>query len=79
MKLLRECAFDPCQPGHMKIIADVGDPKYYITRAIEELMTEEAACSLDWVTVGAIKTAIGLLVLALAVNERNASKYVQNS
>lgn len=36
-KLLSECAFSPTDFGPMRIIADVGDPQYYVTRAQEEL------------------------------------------
>lgn len=37
-KILRELAFDPRKPGHLKPIAEVGNPEYYRKRAIEFLM-----------------------------------------
>lgn len=55
-KLLSECAFSPTEHGPMRIIADVGSPDYYITRAQEELKQDNPD----------LKFAIRLIALAQA-------------
>lgn len=52
-QVLQSCAFNPRVSGPLKIIADVGDQKYYKTRAIELIAD------------GDLKRAIGLLALAM--------------
>jgi hypothetical protein len=64
IKILRECVFDPREPGPMKIIADVGNQEYFITRAIELLSTEKQLLIQD-----ELIQAIRLLVLAKMANQ----------
>ena len=60
-KILSECVFNPREPGPLKVIADVGNEDYYITRATELLKRAET----DQAKVN-IRSAISLLALALA-------------
>lgn len=61
-KILSECAFDPRKCGPMKVIADVGYPTYYATRAIEMLTETPAGVQ----SKHEVQMAIGLLALYLA-------------
>jgi len=67
--VFRSCVFTPAKPGPMKIIADVGDPQYYIMRASEILETQiQGKHTKD---TDELRKAIGLLALAVAEIELN--------
>lgn len=55
-KILNECKFDPKKDKAMSVIADVGNPDYLTTRAIEVLSGKKPNRQM----------AIGLLALAEA-------------
>lgn len=61
-QILSESAFDPNQPGPLKVITDLQNAEYYRMRAIE-LIRE-----------GQLKLAISLLALARAENESLAEE-----
>lgn len=69
-RILRECQYNPRQPGTMKIVADNGDINYYMTRAIEAIQTSRAQNNFT----GGLRQAIQLLVLALAELENGQAK-----
>ena len=56
-RVYRDCVFSPRKDGPLKIIADVGNPAYYVQRAREIL-----ARVMD---SGDLKRAIQLLALAV--------------
>lgn len=64
-KVLRNCQFNPREPGPMKVVADCGDKNYYMTRAIEMIHTSKDA-GVGYDVAGGLRQAIGLLALALA-------------
>lgn len=66
----RSCVFTPAKPGPMKIIADVGDPQYYIQRSAEILELQIQSPEKD---TEELRKAIGLLALAVAETEINVS------
>ena len=59
--ILMEAKFNPKEPGPMKVIASMEDPKYYRQRAIEEI----ADAGLQQNGRGNLFRAIKLLVLAI--------------
>lgn len=63
--VLSSCAFSPTKVGPMKVIADVGDPQYYVKRAIEILQLHLTN------DTGEIRKAMALLALATAEIELN--------
>lgn len=76
-QILRDSVFSPTEPGPLKVIAEVGDPRYYKQRAIEMIHT-----SVDTPFAGdEIQMAISLLALAMAEsqlrNNRELLKYAK--
>jgi hypothetical protein len=70
-KILMEVKFDPKEPGPMKVIASMEDPKYYRQRAIEEIV--DSGLQADQRTH--LIRAIRLLLLAIffeGSNEKGA-------
>lgn len=73
-KALREAAFTPNKPGPLKIIADVGNTDYYITRAIEFLALSLESPSYDQCTYY-LNMALSLIALAkVEINEKTKNK-----
>lgn len=76
-KVLRSATFDPRESGPLRIIADVGDPAYYVARAKEFLATLNPNFGNPALTVARhdaglnIRSAISLLALALVDLEGN--------
>ena len=67
-KKLRDSVFAPNKTGPLKIIADVGNADYYITRAIELLRRSEVQASVN--LKRAMRTdAISLIALARVISE----------
>jgi len=69
--ILMEAKFDPKEPGPMKVIASMEDPKYYRQRAIEEIV--DSGLQVDGRSQ--LIRAIKLLVLAIffdGTNEKGA-------
>ena len=66
-KKLRDSIFAPNKPGHLRIIADVGNSEYYIKRAVELLRHSEvdAANARDMRI-----DAISLVALARCLDEK---------
>jgi hypothetical protein len=61
-ELLRQCSFNPRKDHDYKIIADVGDKDYYITRALELLTVAKNATISRQDEL--LKTAVSLITLA---------------
>lgn len=78
-RILQSCAFKPTDPGPMKIIAEVGNPRYYrqraceILKSIDELEDPTRVHSCD-----EMKKAISLLALAVAEIELNEEPVERN-
>lgn len=60
-RVLRDCTFSPQFDPVMKVIVDVGNPRYYINRAIEELKRVPDELPFE---DKRLTTAIQLIVLA---------------
>ena len=67
-KKLKDSVFAPNKPGPLKIIADVGNSDYYITRAIELLRRSEVQASVN-IKRGMRIDAISLIALARVLDE----------
>jgi len=75
-KILRECVFSPAKPGPMKVVSDVGDPRYYQTRVIE-LLTQERGRCMNVECVKTLRTCIQLL--SLSIGELQHGNIIQSS
>ncbi len=67
-KKLKDSVFAPNKPGPLKIIADVGNADYYITRAIELLRRSEVQARAD-LKKEMRMAAISLIALARVISE----------
>ena len=68
-KKLKDSVFAPNKPGPLKIIADVGNSDYYITRAIELLRRSEVQEKADLKRAMRVD-AISLIALARVISEK---------
>ncbi len=67
-KCLREAVFNPREHGPLRVIADTGNPEYYVTRAVEFLQTAKLY-GLDAVeSRQELQKALGLIALALVTD-----------
>ena len=76
-QILRDSVFSPTETGPLKMIAEVGDPRYYIQRTIE-LLRSALQCPFN---DNEIQMAISLLALAKAETQlrtnQEALKYAK--
>ena len=63
-KILTRCKFNPREAGTMRVLADMENQQYYMSRAIEQIHDAQANFEKGPMTSGLIK-AIQLLVLAI--------------
>lgn len=64
-KMMRELAFDPRKPGHLKPVVDVGNIDYYTSRGAEYALQTSALPARHANRVSNLENAITLLSLAL--------------
>jgi hypothetical protein len=70
-KIANESIFNPNKPDKlMQIVLDVGNPDYWVTKAIEYLRCAQSETGEEW--HDSLRYAITLLILARAEREKNA-------
>jgi hypothetical protein len=81
-RLLSSCAFNPNEPGPMKVIVDVGDPNYYLNRAVEMIRESQNANLIPSVKWALRQRAISLLAINILreqdVREQGGNKRGKN-
>ena len=74
-RLANESVFNPNKPEkHIKILMDVGNPNYWVTKAIEELMRSRQLVESSTAYHECLKDAISLLLLTRTFLDEKVKK-----
>lgn len=67
-KALTDCAFNPRASGPLKVLAEVGNPDYWVRRALEEIAASEdkSIRPMSKLRAAKLQRAVQCLALALA-------------